>query len=116
MTKDRLDYLKLKNLQKSERDMPLNVDQKRRYRRVDLDAMVLVRTSEDVAINCQCVHFSEDGIDLKPTTNAERFPSHLFKAGGKVSLQILNLDDAPVLQAIVVKHAPFQIGLKFIKD
>lgn len=96
--------------------MPLNIDQKRRYRRVDLNALVLVHISKEVSVKCQCVNFSEDGIDLKPETNTDSLASELLKAGRKVSVQVLNIDDAPILQAVVIKHSPFQIGLKFITD
>jgi len=88
--------------------------EKRKFQRLALDARVQIINQQQVSCICQCVNFSEDGLDLELPTDGLSFAELSIRAGTVLSVQFLDLNDAPVLQAAVVKIGRSRIGLKLI--
>ncbi|WP_320826255.1 PilZ domain-containing protein [Reinekea sp.] len=88
--------------------------EKRKFHRLALNARVQITDQQQQSCICQCVDFSEDGLDLELPTDAPSFAELSIRAGTVISVQFLDLNDAPVLQAAVVKIARSRVGLKLI--
>jgi hypothetical protein len=86
--------------------------EKRKFQRLALDARVQIIDQQEQSCICQCVDFSEDGLDLELPIDRLSFAELSIRAGTILSVQFLDLNDAPVLQAAVVKISRSQIGLK----
>jgi len=88
--------------------------EKRKFQRLALDARVQIIDQQEQSCICQCVDFSEDGLDLELPIDRLSFAELSIRAGTILSVQFLDLNDAPVLRAAVVKIGRSRIGLKLL--
>ena len=86
----------------------------RRFHRIQLDAVVRLTTSTGTELVCQCIDFSEDGIDLKIETADTNFTDYDVGAGTIVMLNFSDIPDSPQLKAAVIKAASKRLGLRII--
>ncbi|MDX1473146.1 MAG: PilZ domain-containing protein [Reinekea sp.] len=88
--------------------------QNRRYHRIQLKAAVTLTTANGVSVPCQCIDFSEDGIDLATLSIESRFSDYAVAAGSVVTLQIDGVSEGPTLRAAVIRAAAHTLGLRFL--
>lgn len=96
--------------------MTLNASHARRFRRIKLNATIILTNTAQQSLLCQCSDFSEDGIDVEPPAQPSLFTEFNVKAGDIVQVQIDQLNDAPELSAAVIKLSPNRIGLRFLPE
>ena len=88
----------------------------RRFHRVALNARVRVFDKQGVITLCECIDFSEDGIDLLLLDRSLSFSDVAIIAGALVDLEIDGPENPPRIRAAVIKASKLQIGLRFLKQ
>lgn len=91
-----------------------NANTGRRYHRIELNAPILITNKQGQQLHGLCLNFSEDSIEIEPDASMTLFNQFSLRAGDVVHLQIEQIDDAPTLEAAVVKASVNCIGLKFL--
>ncbi|MFC3700693.1 hypothetical protein ACFOND_03495 [Reinekea marina] len=86
----------------------------RKFRRISLDANILVINNQGKEAMCRCLEFSNDGIDLEPIQLNLTHMNDLFHAGQIVDLQIQDVTDAPVIKAAIIRASINFASLRFI--
>ncbi len=86
----------------------------RRFKRIKLDAPILLTNADSEEYSCHCSHFSEDGIDLERHPEGPTFNDMRINAGSVVQLQIEDLASAPKLKAVVIGISPMTLSLRFL--
>lgn len=83
----------------------------RRFQRITMDALLELTFEDGQTIICRCVDFSEDGIDVMPSS--EHTKVHL-KIGMIVQIQFQEVKQAPSVKAAIVKSSRERIGLRLL--
>ena len=87
----------------------------RKFNRIELNARIRLSDDNSNEWLCTCVSFSEDSIDVSDLTSVNSSQLMVLKIGTRISLQIVGVENAPILQVVVVKTGPDQLGFKFMK-
>jgi len=86
----------------------------RRFHRVALSARVKVIDQHGTITLCECLDFSEDGIDLCLLDRSLSFSDVALSAGTVVDIEIDGPENAPRVKAAIIKASSTQLGLRFL--
>lgn len=83
------------------------MSERRQYPRMPLTAPVRICYGERVWPSCTTVDMSEGGLFVE-------IPGHGFQGGEIITIQVCNLEDAPLVVAEVTRTTPEGVGVAFL--
>ena len=86
----------------------------RKYQRISLNATVQITDKQGTKVMCQCLEFSDDGIDLEPLQLNLIYMSKLFHAGQVVEIQVQGIDAALTIEAAIIRSSANFLSLRFL--